>query len=131
MRCQYLVSSVSTAALLLLLGVARGDDGPPTEKIGTKIDNLTLQTVTGKPFPLRDGTATVVVFLSLECPVSNSYAGPLSELAKSYEGKGVRFLGVCVNDDLDGAELARQVQEFHYAFPVVRDEGHAAADAFK
>src|SRR5262249_18113202 len=48
---------------------------------------------------LTGAKATVVVFLAFDCPVSNSYATPLSELATAYAGKGVKFIGMCPCDD--------------------------------
>jgi hypothetical protein len=118
----------------LVGGGVRADDGARTDKLGKKIDNLAFTPASGKPFSLydlKDNQATVVVFLSLECPVSNSYAAPLSELAKAYQDKHVGFVGVCVNEDLSADQFARQVEAFHYAFPVARAAPHAAVDAFK
>ena len=47
------------------------------------------------------------MFLSFDCPVSNSYAAPLAELAREYGRKGVTFVGVCPTD-APSAEVAKQ-----------------------
>src|SRR5207244_4469318 len=80
---------------------------------------------------VKDRKAVVVVFLSFECPVSNSYAPALAELARTYGERGVAFLAVNSSDDAGAAELARQAAELKLPFPVLKDEDHRAADAFK
>ena len=79
---------------------------------------------------LKDKKAAVVLFLSFECPVSNSYAAELAQLAKDYGERGVSFVGIC-NDDSSAAQIAKQGQDFKIPFPVLKDERHAAADHFK
>src|SRR5262249_14315868 len=74
--------------------------------------------------------AVVVVFLSFECPVSNSYAGTLTELANQYGKGGVAFVGVCPCED-DAAQVASKTREFQLPFPVFKDDQLAATDAFK
>src|SRR5262245_14823009 len=125
--------------LLLLLTVCLGTvgvltaDPAPGAKLNKKIDNVVFKDAAGKALALHDlegKKAIVVVFLSFDCPVSNSYAQPLADLAKGYAERGVAVLGVCPGDE-DAAVVAKQVQEFKLPFPVSRDERGALADAFK
>src|SRR5579872_2722416 len=93
-----------------LVVTAPAADLPPNEKLNTRIADVTLADATGKPISLvdtKDKKAAVIVFVSFECPVSNSYAPVLAELAKAYQPKGVRFLAVNSSDDLDAAQVAR------------------------
>jgi peroxiredoxin len=118
----------------LLAGAARVEDPPSNDKINKKIDNFALRDAKGQPvalYDLKDKKAVVVVFLSFECPVSNSYASTLAELAKTYTEKGVAFLAVNSSDDGDVAQFAKQAAEMKIPFPVLKDERRAAADAFK
>jgi mono/diheme cytochrome c family protein len=111
---------------------ARGADATPlaeTTKLNTRID-LPIRGADGKPIRLPDGKATVVVFLSFDCPVSNSYAATLSDLAKEYEPKGVGFVGLCPCD-ATAAEVEKQARDFHVGFPIYKDDGLAAADVLK
>src|SRR5262249_36984736 len=120
--------------MALLAGAAQQETPPSNDKINLKIDNFTLRDASGKPtalHDLKDKKAVVVVFLSFDCPVSNSYAPALAELAKTYGPQGVAFLAVNSSDEGDAAHLARQAAEFKIPFPVLKDERHAAADAFK
>jgi peroxiredoxin len=125
----------SAAVFFLFQGAhAWADNAPSTDKIGKKIDRVTFKDASGKPFDLHDcknKKAIVVVFMSFECPVSTSYSQVLSELAKTYGPREVTFLGVSSNDDEDAAQVARNAAEYKISFPVFKDEGHVAADAFK
>jgi peroxiredoxin len=124
---------LATAAAILATGTARGADSPSRALLGKKIDNVTLKGADGKTLSLYDEKnhkAIVVVFLSFECPVSNSYATTLTELATRYGERGVAFLGVCPCDD-DAALIAAKTREFQLPFPVIKDEQLAATNAFQ
>lgn len=113
---------------------ARPDTPPSNDKINKKIDNFTLKGANGKPLSLydfKDKKAVVVVFLSFDCPVSNSYAPVLADLAKAYEPKGVSFLAVNSTDEEDAAHFAKKAAEYRIPFPVLKDDNRAAASAFK
>ncbi len=130
------IGSWLTVMVVLLLCSAgtRAGDRPPTDKIGKPIDAVACKPIvasSGSLHDLKGREATVVVFLSLECPVSSSYVPLLCELARQYQDKGVAFVGIAVNEDLDPAELARQVRDFKFTFPVIRDVNHAAVAAFQ
>jgi len=128
---------LSRCLALILLVVSplassvRAEEKPSSAKLGQKIDNARFQDASGKAFALADlkGTkATVVVFLSFECPVSSSYAQPLAELAKTYGDKGVTFVGLCPCEE-DAATVAKQAAEYKIPFPVFKEGAFAAADA--
>ena len=131
MRSLRLPAAFALAAALLA-GPASADD-TPNAKLNQKIDNLAFKDTAGKVFNLhdfKDKKAVVVVFLSFECPVSNSYAPFLNEFHKEYGPRGVSFLGLCTNDETP-ADVARRVQEFKLAFPVFKDANFTAATAMQ
>lgn len=72
--------------------------------------------------------ATVVVFLSFDCPMSAGYAKPLADLAAASAAKGVKFVALCPTDDTPAA-IAKQAAEYKLGFPVFADEKLRAADA--
>src|SRR4029079_4330901 len=77
-------------------------DLKPETVIGAKAPGLTLPALDGtatKFDSLRGKHATVVVFVSFDCPVSNSYAAELNELAKTHADKGVSVVLVCPSDE--------------------------------
>ena len=65
--------------------------------------------------------ATVVVFLSAQCPCSASHEPVLKALAEKYEGRGFRFLGVHSNLDEDAARSEKHFTEASLPFPVLQD----------
>lgn len=134
---------VSASAFIALVGVLIGvqgprvtsaaDPAPRTDRINKEIDNVKLTDAAGKASALKDHAgkaATVAVFLSFDCPVSNSYAQTLGELHKAYSAKGVKFIAFVPTGD-DAARVAKKAAEFKYPFPVFADPRQVAAEAFK
>src|SRR5688500_15322948 len=75
---------------------------PVTDKLNKTIENVSRTGPDGKAVQLKDvqgKKATVVVFLSFDCPVSNSYATTLAGLHAAFADKGVGFVGVVPSDD--------------------------------
>src|SRR5262245_46040381 len=90
--------------LLLAPTVLRASDAS-ADRLNKKIAPANVVGLDGKPAvvsPAGDAKATVVVFLSFNCPVSNSYASTLTDLAKSSADRGARFVAVCPTDDPAG-----------------------------
>lgn len=112
-----------------LVGTAAFAAEPDVSKLNTKVD-VPIRDAAGKPVRLPEAKATVVVFLSFECPVSNAYAASLAELAKEYAPKNVTVIGLCPCD-VPAAEVEKQAREFRLGFPVYKDVGLAAVDALK
>jgi peroxiredoxin len=105
----------------------------PTAKIGKKIDSFDLKDTQGETHSLTDWKgkkAVVVVLLSFDCPVSRSYAQPLSDLAKEYAGKGVALFGISVGDEKP-EDLSKAVSEYKVTFPVLVDPKGIAVERFK
>jgi thiol-disulfide isomerase/thioredoxin len=123
-------SALCLALALTAPAVAAPPEQIPTEKINKKIDNVTLADA-GALYNHKGKEATVVVFLSFECPVSNSYAPVLAELANAYADKGVRFIGIQSGEDADPVQLKKHAAEFKLPFAVIVDPEYKAADAFK
>jgi peroxiredoxin len=109
------------------------DPPPSTDRLNKAVDNVALADAAGRASALKDHAgkvATVVAFLSFDCPVSNSYANALAELHKAYAAKGVGFLAVVPTED-DAKKVAAKAAEFKYPFPVFADGKLAAAEAFR
>jgi len=65
--------------------------------------------------------ATVLVFYSPECPISNSYSPTLAILVDSFAAKPVKWVGVCVDPDLSDAEVETHARDFGLKLAVARD----------
>src|SRR5438105_70950 len=109
---------ISSLVLALVVGMLPAG----AAEIGKPVADVPLIGVDGKTTSLHvlKGKTIVAVFLSFECPVSNSYAPILNELAKSYAGKNVAFIALAPTKE-DLAALARQAKEFDLCFPLYRD----------
>ena len=97
------------------------------------VTSLPAVDLTGRPLDLLQaagGKATVVVFLSFDCPVSNSYVAVLNALSRDAAGRGVKLVGVVPGDEpLDA--VRKHAAGFELAFPLVADPNLTAADALK
>jgi len=119
-------------AALLIPAFSSAVEPLVTDRLNKKIEGVAFTSLDGTPVALQtlaDRKAIVVVFLSFECPVSNSYATPLAEMHKAYTDKGVAFVAVSTSDDL--AEVKKQAAEFKIPFPIYVDPKLEVTDAFK
>jgi len=74
------------------------------------------------------GKATVFLFASTQCPISNIYMPRVSELARIYKDRGIRFFLVDPNREDSDAILKIYSKERSLPFPIVRDSGLTLAD---
>ena len=103
--------------------------------LGKAAPNFTLpDTTSGKPVSL--GTlsaakkATVLMFVSTRCPVSNAYNARMAALAKKYTALGVAFAGIDANTTEPTTEIADFVKQQHFLFPILKDADDRVADAY-
>lgn len=68
--------------------------------------------------------ATVLVFISTECPYSNRYAPEIQRIYKHFSAKGVRFWLVYPNRDDTPALIAKHLKEYGYPDIVQRDRNN-------
>ena len=59
-------------------------------------------------------TLTVLIFVSIDCPISNRYAPEITRLHDEFTPRGVRFRLVYPNPLDDAAAIARHLREFGY-----------------
>src|SRR5258708_2897512 len=99
---------LSTFALVLSANLVFAGDAPSRAGLGQKVEGVEFM-AKGKVQPLQElkGKAgTVVVFLSFDCPISTNYSEALAQLARTFEPKGIAFIGVVTSDDEDAASVA-------------------------
>jgi peroxiredoxin len=78
----------------------------------------------------RQNKAIVIAFLGNECPLARKYGPRLAELARTYEPKGVAFIGINSNTQDSPTEIGHYVRDVGIQFPVLKDPGHVVADQF-
>jgi thiol-disulfide isomerase/thioredoxin len=74
--------------------------------------------------------ATVLVFLSAVCPVSNAYTDRLNDLVGRYAGKPVRFVFVNSNELESVDEVKEHARASRYPVPVYKDFNNVVADRY-
>jgi hypothetical protein len=73
------------------------------------------------------GDATVLIFVSDDCPIANRYVPEILRLRDAYAGRGVSFWLVH-SDPRETVPLIREhAREFHLTIPEARDPSHYLA----
>lgn len=84
-----LLTTLSAAALLLAQEF----------KVGSRVTDFRINQLDGSPaqFSALKGNVTVIMFISVQCPVSNSYNERMNALYRDYAPKGVKFIAINAN----------------------------------
>jgi hypothetical protein len=69
-------------------------------------------------------TATVLIFISDDCPISNRYAPELDRLQETYAPRGVHFWLVHADATESPAAIREHAKQFDLTMPELRDPGH-------
>jgi thiol-disulfide isomerase/thioredoxin len=78
-----------------------------------------------------DEGRTVVLFLSSECPCSDSYIPEIKRLSELYSGKGVRFVGVHSNHKESLADAQKYFTAKASGLEVIYDHEQLILEKFK
>ncbi|MGD0617945.1 MAG: redoxin domain-containing protein [Bryobacteraceae bacterium] len=97
--------------------------------IGSRLNSLSFSGP-GAPAAIQTSAAkaTVVVFVSVQCPVSNSYNGRLASLYTDYSSQGVQFAFVNANATESLSDVEAHEKRVGWPFQVVKDKGGTLAD---
>lgn len=90
---------------------------------------ILTQDVYGKPVEFG-ASATCLVFVTVDCPISNGYQPYLARLEKQYRGKGVTFVQIHVDPTLDRAALKTHAAEYKVKWRVAADPSHELVKRF-
>jgi thiol-disulfide isomerase/thioredoxin len=71
----------------------------------------------------------VVVFISSECPVSNSYIPVLNKLAADFAPRGFAFVGAYVDPESDLPAFREHAKSYGIAFATADDRAHRLVHA--
>jgi len=113
----------------MALGVTTVCAGQGPVELGSKVEKISVQDLTGKPVEMKTtGKVTAVVFVSAQCPVSNAYNERMNALYDDYAAKGVQFVFVNSNGTEASADVAKHATDKGFRFQVYKDEGNSVAD---
>jgi len=124
MKCRPRGSGAQSFVAVILAG---GLLGSPVDALA-RVAPLRLPDLNNQltdPFRISASTtATVFLFTSSDCPISNRYAPELRRLYEAFEPRGVRFWLVYPNP-ADSPEIVRRhLSVFAYPMSALRDPAH-------
>lgn len=77
----------------------------------------------------RGAKAVVLFFVSIDCPISNSYIPEMQRINTAYAGRGVRIYAVQPDAGSDPNDVKKYATDFGYTFPVLQDPTQALTRA--
>ena len=93
---------------------------------GVSSTAATLEDIDGNQHalpPLSGAKATVVFFVTHDCPISNRYAPEIARICNEYSSRGVGCLMAYVDPTLTAHEIREHRQAFGGSQPAVHDKG--------
>ncbi len=125
------LAAIIIVAFAAVAGSGSTSDLPNPPAIGTTIDDFKLPDTDGAEHSLKSLTGkngAVMIFISVQCPVSNGYNERMEKLAQDYKAKGVNVIGVNSNVTEPIAAVKAHAADKHFTFTVLKDDGNKIAD---
>src|SRR5688572_12087399 len=123
--------SILLALVFVLAGVAFANEVPAPPAIGSTIEDFTLPDVSGADRSLKSlagKNGTVLLFIAVQCPVSNAYNERMEKLAQDYKEKGIAVIGINSNVAEDAGAVKSHAAENKLSFPILKDPSNKIAD---
>lgn len=119
------------AGFTLSVSVNAAADIPAPPAIGATIDDFTLPDLDGKEHSLsslKGKNGSVLLFISVQCPVSNDYNERMEKLAQEFKAKGINVIGINSNVTESNDAIKSHAAANKLTFPIVKDAGNKIAD---
>jgi len=125
------------AALLLSAFVIAGsgrsinNEIPAPPAIGATIEDFTLPDVDGTNrtlASLKGKNGSVILFIAVQCPVSNAYNERMEQLAQDFKAKGINVIGINANSTEDASAVKAHAAQNKLSFVILKDPGNKIAD---
>ena len=123
--------SILLALVFVIAGAVFASEVPPPPAIGSTIEEFSLPDVNGTERSLKSlagKNGTVLLFIAVQCPVSNAYNERMEKLAEDYKAKGIAIVGINSNVAEDAAAVKAHAAEHKFSFPILKDSGNKIAD---
>ena len=107
------------------------DGGLPSARIGSTVADFSLPDTDGTLHSLaslKGQRGTVLIFISVQCPVSNAYNERMEKLAQEYASRGVNVVGINSNVTETAEAVKNHAAEHHLTFLILKDKGNVVAD---
>jgi peroxiredoxin len=123
-----------TALVIAAAGYARPNlaDIPAPPAIGATITEFTLPGIDGKEHSLnslKGKNGTVLIFIAVQCPVSNAYNERMEKLAQDYKARGINVVGINANTSESTDAVKAHAAEHRLTFVILKDNGNKIADS--
>src|SRR6266850_1774437 len=133
MKKLHVVSLMIALVALAIAGNARSIDTdiPAAPAIGATIVDFTLPDADGKDHSLsslKGKNGTVLIFIAVQCPVSNAYNERMEKLAQDYKARGISVIGINANNTENASVVKAHATEKHLTFPILKDPGNKIVD---
>ena len=88
--------------------------------------HILITDVSGLQHDLMDKNwkATVLFFVSADCPISNSYAPEIRRMIDAYRQRQVAFFMIYVDPTVPIPEIEKHAKEYEWQVPVILDQKH-------
>lgn len=104
---------------------------PAPLAIGATIGEFSLPDPDGKVrslASLQGKNGTVLIFIAVQCPVSNAYNERMEKLAQDYKDRGINVIGINSNVKEQAEAVKTHAATNHLTFPILKDAGNKIAD---
>lgn len=119
------------AGAIFAIGARAEGEVPEPPAIGAMIEDFTLPDVDNKERSLKSlagKNGTVLLFIAVQCPVSNAYNERMEKLAADYKARGIAVIGINSNVTEDAAAVKAHAEQNKLSFPILKDPGNKIAD---
>ena len=132
-----IVSLLFAATFLVTLAVVAGSgrtsdsEIPAPPAIGATIEDFTLPDADGTNrtlASLKGKNGSVIIFIAVQCPVSNAYNERMEKLAQDYKAKGINVIGINSNFTEDASAVKAHASQNKLTFTILKDAGNKTAD---
>src|SRR5260221_14685845 len=126
-----LLASIVIVAFAAVAGSGSTSDLPSPPAVGTMIEDFKLPDIGGAERSLKSLTGkngAVLIFISVQCPVSNGYNERMEKLAEDYKARGINVIGINSNVTEPVSAVKAHAADKHFSFTVLKDDGNKIAD---
>jgi peroxiredoxin len=134
MKKQNVVSLFLAALFVIGFAVVASSgraDIPAPPAIGATIDEFSLPDTSGKEQSLKSlkgAKGTVLIFIAVQCPVSNAYNERMEKLAEDYKAKGITVIAINSNASDSADDVKNHAAQNNLKFAILKDPGNKIAD---
>ena len=92
---------------------------------------VTVRDIDGHEYPFPEepeSKATVVYFVTHDCPISNKYAPEIRRICEEYATRGARCVLAYIDPTISIADIREHQRAYGITAPTVHDKSHAMAN---